>query len=135
MRYFYLTLMLVIFTPYAYSSTGKFQCKIESVLKLSDSGYIVTHGWSANYLNRKFTIDRNNGRVINTTALKVRLSNYDSENQPVVLDQDNFRSITIYKNKNTYSAIEIENRLNDKSMPFFYRTNIGMILTGACQEI
>ncbi len=129
----YVALFLLLLSGGAYSDEARFECSIHSVLALSDNGRIVTHGWSANYLNRKFTVDRGSGKVISTTALKVRLSNYDKESQPLLLDRESYRAITIFENKDSYSALEIEKRPDDEPMPFFYKTNIGMMLSGTCQ--
>lgn len=118
----------------AVAETERFVCKIKSVLDLNDNGNIITHGWSANYVNREFTIDAASGKVTSTTALKVRLSNYDKEHQPVVLREPNYRSITIFENDNNFSAIEIKKNAEGVKMPYIYRTNIGMMLTGTCQS-
>lgn len=134
MRYFYLVLGLMIFPGISWSSEDTLECSIKSVLQLNNTGSLVSHGWSANYLNREFTLDKNTGKVVSTTALKVRLSNYDAENQPVVLDHEIYQAITIFENKNTYAAIEIAKTPDEQSMPYFYRTNIGMMLAGTCNK-
>jgi len=115
---------------------AKFECSIHSVLKLSDAGAIVTHGWSANYLNRKFTVDRETGKVVNTTALKVRLSNYNRESVPHILDNGDmnnaYKAVTLFEDKGGYAVLEINDVDKTTDMPFLYQTNIGMILTGKC---
>ena len=127
-------ILLSIFSFSVAADKSQYQCKIKSVLSLNDNGNIVTHGWSANYLNREFTMDVTSGKVISSTALKVRLSNFDKQNQPLVLSGPNYRSITIFEDKNNYAAIEIQVNEEGKSMPYFYRTNVGMMLTGTCVQ-
>lgn len=131
-----LLFILAFFAPSVFADG--FQCSISSVLKLSDHGAIVTHGWSANYQNREFTVDRETGRVINTTALKVRLSNYNADSVPHVLDdKDNnnaFKAVTLYEDSGRYAVLEINNIDQGTGMPFIYHTNIGMILTGICKD-
>lgn len=129
-----LLLVLALSAPRVFAAG--FQCSINSVLKLSDHGAIVTHGWSANYLNREFTVERETGKVTNTTALKVRLSNYNADSVPHVLDYgDNnnaFKAVTLYEDTGRYAVLEINNINQSSGMPFIYHTNIGMILTGIC---
>lgn len=101
---------------------GEFQCSIKNVLQLSDTGAFVTHDWSANYLNREFTVERETGKVIMTTALKQRPSNYDRDYAPLLLSSGQ------------YALLEINNAPDGNQRPFFYHTSIGMILTGTCKE-
>lgn len=63
-----LSLILTLFfcsTVYA----DLYTCSIKNGSTLNQNGYFVSHGWKANYLNRNFTIDRESGKVLNTTAL------------------------------------------------------------------
>ncbi len=113
-------------------SAGEYECAIKDVLRLSETGNFVTHEWSANYLNRNFTVDKESGRVIGTTALKVRLSNFNKDFSPQVLISDTYKSITIFEDSNRYALLEINNSDEGERKPFFYHTNIGMILTGMC---
>lgn len=117
---------------------AEFKCSINSVLRLSDAGTIVTHGWSANYLNRTFTVDRESGKVTNTTALKVRLSNYNRESLPHILDHgdvnNSFKAVTLFDDSGGYAVLEINGIDRKTDMPFLYQTYIGMILTGTCEE-
>jgi hypothetical protein len=106
-------------------------------LKLSDTGSFVTHGWSANYLNREFTVERETGKVLRTTALKQRLSNFDKEHVPILLSNGNddaFKAVTVFEKNGQYALLEIRNTAGSNHMPFFYHTWIGMILSGTCQE-
>jgi hypothetical protein len=114
-----------------------FVCSIKNVAKLSDNGFFVTHGWSANYLNREFTVERETGKVLRTTALKQRLSNFDKEHAPILLSNDNddaFRAVTVFEKNGQYALLEIRNTSGGNPMPFFYHTGIGMILSGTCEE-
>ncbi|MCG8380417.1 MAG: hypothetical protein MI865_13210 [Proteobacteria bacterium] len=119
----------------AESAEQRFQCKITSVLDLNHNGQLITHGWSANYLNREFTLDRKTGRVLSTTALKVRLSNFDKVHQPVVMDKEVYYAVTTFEDRNTFASIEIVKNPEAHAMPYFYRTNIGMMLAGTCDQI
>lgn len=114
------------------ASTEEYKCAIKDVLRLSETGNFVTHEWSANYLNRNFTVDKESGKVIETTALKVRLSNFNKDFSPRVFISDTYKSITIFEDINRYALLEINTSVEDARKPFFYHTNIGMILTGTC---
>ena len=135
-----LTLALVIGSPSTlYAASGTYVCSIKDTLRLSDTGQFVTHGWAANYMNRKFTVDRESGKVIGTTALKERLINWDATHKPLLLNKDNpntpFAALTHYDETGQYSLLQINehdefDNVNEK--PFFYPTYVGMVLTGTC---
>ena len=72
-----------------YAKSEVYICSIVNVFGLNDNGYFVTHGWKGNYVKRQFRIDNETGRVLNTTALKTRLSNENEENKPVVISSNN----------------------------------------------
>lgn len=136
---FFSFLLILGFSFPLQAQAAKFECSIQSVLRLNDAGAIVTHGWSANYLNRKFTVDKDSGKVLNTTALKVRLSNYNKESVPHILDygdmNNSYKAVTLFEDKGGYAVLEINDVDKKTDMPFLYQTNIGMILTGKCNEI
>jgi len=131
------SLVLMASWPLSVLAAG-YECSIKSVLRLNETGTIVTHGWSANYLNRTFTVDRETGKVTGTTALKARLSNYDRESVPRILDDgkqtDAFKAVTLFENDGQFAVLQIEELSAGGSRPFFYQTYIGMILTGTCAE-
>ena len=107
-------------------------------MTLNQNGYFVSHGWKANYLNRQFTIDRDTGKVISTTALKERLNNADATHTPDIISKsDNsaeFTVITEYKENGSYSLFEMDDFGPDnRKKPYFYHTSIGMILSGICE--
>lgn len=134
-----ISFILLLFSSAAYAEiAGELQCSIKNVLQLSDSGSFVTHGWSANYLNREFTVDLETGRVLRTTALKQRLSNFDKDHVPILLkssDQtDMLKAITLYEKTGKYALLQINNTGGGNTAPFFYHTDVGMILTGICTE-
>ncbi len=107
-------------------------CTIRDVLQLTGNGSMASHGWATNYQNRRFTLDAESGKVTGTTALKVRLSNYNADYQPVVLRDQSFQSVTLYMDSGRYSVIQIETGIDNPDKPFFYRTAVGMFLTGTC---
>ncbi|MBI4005993.1 MAG: hypothetical protein HY356_04940 [Gammaproteobacteria bacterium] len=115
---------------------AEYECTIKDVLRLSDTGAFVTHGWSANYLNRKFLVDRDTGKVTGTTALKARLVNYDLDYIPQVLDygdkSDSFKAITLFEKTGQFALLQINTSTEDDEKSFFYHTYIDMILTGTC---
>ncbi len=129
--------IVVISTPLSVHAS-ELVCSIKNVSKLSDNGFFVTHGWTANYLNREFTVERETGRVLRTTALKQRLSNFDSEHAPILLKSgsqtDALKAITLYENTGQYALLEIGDASAGKPRPFFYHTDVGMILSGTCIE-
>jgi hypothetical protein len=108
------------------------------VAGLNDNGYFVTHGWKGNYVNRQFTIDNESGSILNTTALKTRLSNRDKDNKPVVIstnkDDNSLKIFTHFKDDGTYALFQM-NDFDKESIdkPYFYHTEIGMILSGTCK--
>lgn len=113
-------------------------CSIKNVSKLSENGFFVTHGWAANYKNREFTVERDTGKVLRTTALKQRLSNFDKEHAPILLSNgdgnDSIKVVTLYEQTGQYALLEIGNAPEGNPRPFFYHTGIGMILSGTCIE-
>lgn len=133
--YFLLSMMLVL--PVTVSA-NEFECTIKNVLRLNETGNIIRHDWVANYQDRKFTVERETGRVLRTTALKQRLSNYNRKSIPHVVDygdkNGSLQAITLFEEDGSYAALQIDNLSKGSNMPFFYRTNIGMILTGLCNN-
>jgi hypothetical protein len=129
--------ILMALYPLSVFASG-FECSIKSVLRLNETGTIVTHGWSANYQNRTFTVDKETGKVTGTTALKARLSNYDRDAVPRILDHGDrnnaFKVITLFENDGQSAVLQIDKLPGENSRPFFYQTYIGMILTGTCTE-
>lgn len=128
-----LILSFLLILPLAGQAEG-YLCTIRDVLQLTDNGSMASHGWAANYQNRRFTLDAESGKVTGSTALKVRLSNYNADYQPVVLHDKSFQSVTLYMDSGRYSVIQIETGIDKPDKPFFYRTAIGMFLTGTCTE-
>lgn len=127
-------LMLSPLSVYA----AEFQCSIKHVLRLNETGAFVTHEWSPNYQNREFTVDRATGKVTGTTALKVRLSNFNQEYAPQLLTSgksgDSYKAITLYEKTGEAAVLQINDEEAGSPKPFFYHTYIGMILTGTCAE-
>lgn len=115
-----------------------YACTIKAVLKLNETGQYVTHGWAANYLNRKFFVNRETGKVTGTTALKARLVNYDKTHNPIVLhDTENkgsYKVVTIFENKGQFSSLLLNENTGSDEKPFSYQTAVGMLLTGTCAE-
>ncbi len=109
-----------------------YECTITDVLKLTDNGSFAGHAWSNMYKNRKFFFDSDSGKVTGTTALKVRLSNYNSSDVPEVLRGDTYQAITLFRDTGRYAVVQIDTAIEGPDKPFFYRTAIGMFLTGTC---
>ena len=82
---------------------------------MNKNGYFVRHGWSANYQNREFTVDRKTGRVVNTTALKQRLSNANQKYQPEIINSKRtdtpYRVFTNFADTGTYALLEIRDKI------------------------
>ncbi|MEM6998955.1 MAG: hypothetical protein AAF419_03845, partial [Pseudomonadota bacterium] len=76
MRLLKISTLFIFISFHSNSFADTYTCSIKNVSKLNENGYFVSHGWKTNYLNRQFTIDRESGKVLNTTALKERLSNF-----------------------------------------------------------
>jgi hypothetical protein len=131
-------IFILIFLSSFSLQASELVCSIKSVSKLGDNGFFVTHGWSANYLNREFTVERETGRVLRTTALKQRLSNFNKEHAPILLNSgdqtDALKAITIYESSGQYALLEIGSTPAGNPRPFFYHTDVGMILSGTCIE-
>ena len=131
------SLVFMVSWPLTVFAAG-YECVIKSVLRLNETGTIVTHGWSPNYLNRTFTVDGETGKVTGTTALKARLSNYDRESLPRILDDGEqtgaFKAVTLFENEGQFAVLQIDEVTAGGSRPFFYQTYIGMILTGTCSD-
>ena len=129
-----LTLMHLCPSP---AFAAQYTCTINSVLGLTDTGQYATHEWENFYLERQFIVDRDQGKVISTTALKARLKNFDETYSPKVLshgDKDNpFKSITIFENTGEFMVLQINENFQGGQKPFYYQTYIGMLLTGTCE--
>ena len=128
--------IILLISNWAYADL--YVCSITNVAGLNDNGYFVTHGWKANYVKRQFTIDNESGSILNTTALKTRLSNSDKDNKPVVIstnkDDNSLKIFTHFKGDGTYALFQM-NDFDKESIdkPYFYHTEIGMILSGTCK--
>tara|TARA_B100000749_G_scaffold52756_1_gene38357 strand:+ start:759 stop:1172 length:414 start_codon:yes stop_codon:yes gene_type:complete len=131
-----LFLIILLISNWAYADL--YVCSITNVAGLNDNGYFVTHGWKANYVKRQFTIDNESGSILNTTALKTRLNNGDKDNKPVVIstnkDDNSLKIFTHFKGDGTYALFQM-NDFDKESIdkPYFYHTEIGMILSGTCK--
>ena len=128
--------IILLISNWAYADL--YVCSITNVAGLNDNGYFVTHGWKANYVKRQFTIDNESGSILNTTALKTRLNNGDKDNKPVVIstnkDDNSLKIFTHFKGDGTYALFQM-NDFDKESIdkPYFYHTEIGMILSGTCK--
>ena len=128
--------VILLISNWAYADL--YVCSITNVAGLNDNGYFVTHGWKANYVKRQFTIDNESGSILNTTALKTRLSNSDKDNKPVVVstnkDDNSLKIFTHFRDNGTYALFQM-NDFDKESIdkPYFYHTEIGMILSGTCK--
>ena len=134
-------LALILFTTTSVSLpvlAQQYVCTIKNVSAMNDNGYFVKHGWATNYMNRKFTVDKDSGQILNTTALKQRLSNASADDKPIFISQppeSAFRAFTHFKDKGTYALLEIQDdnsHADSPEKPYFYHTDIGMILSGTC---
>lgn len=130
-----IVLMLLV---YSNSHAELYTCSIKNVSKLNHNGYFVSHGWKANYLNREFTIDRESGKIVNTTALKERLSNFDAEHEPIIISRSKnsaaLKVFTEFKDNSSYSLFHMDDPDSENiKKPYFYHTSIGMILSGTCK--
>lgn len=131
-----LALALVLALPAA-ARASQYICSIKSVLGLNDEGMFVTHGWENFYLNREFTVDRETGRVISTTALKARLKNFDKSHQPILVSDGKevpYKSVTLFKDAGEFTVLQIDANVDGKDKPFYYQTAVGMLLTGTCKS-
>ena len=130
------SLLLVLVSPLPVAFAAEYECTIASVLELNDIGQYVSHGWVANYMNRKFFVDRETGKVTGTTALKARLVNFNKTYNPQILNHggndDSFKSITIFEDTGEFTVLRINENTSGDKKPYYYQTAIGMLLTGTC---
>jgi hypothetical protein len=133
----FITLILILSYPLPVVAS-EYACSIEAILKMNDVGLYATHGWAANYMNRKFFLDRETGKVIGTTALKARLTNFDKTSQPVILnnakEMASYKVVTIFEEKGQFSSLRIYENVESDEKPYSYQTAVGMLLTGTCIE-
>jgi hypothetical protein len=132
-------LNLILLCPFpVVASEPEYACNIEAILKLNDVGQYATHGWAANYMNRKFFLDRETGKVIGTTALKARLTNFNKTSQPVILNNTkemaSYKVLTIFEEKGQFASLRIYENVESDKKPYSYQTAVGMLLTGTCVE-
>ncbi|MFT5426960.1 MAG: hypothetical protein ACI9ZT_001909 [Gammaproteobacteria bacterium] len=117
---------------------SEYACTIKAVLELNDIGLYKSHGWVANYMNRKFFVNRESGKVIGTTALKARLTNFNKTSSPKVLHNTNekssYKAVTIIEDKGQFSSLRIYENVESDEKPYSYQTAVGMLLTGTCIE-
>ena len=115
---------------------SQYACSIKSVLQLSDVGLLTDHGWVANYLNRKFFVDRDTGKVVGATALKARLTNFDKTYSPKVLinteEKSSYKVVTVFEDKGQFSSLRIYDNVASSEKPYTYQTAVGMLITGTC---
>jgi hypothetical protein len=130
-------ILLILLCPFPVFAS-EYACTIKAVLELNDTGQYVTHGWAANYFNRKFTVNRESGKVIGTTALKARLTNFDNTHSPKVLynveEKSSYKIVTVFEDKGQFSSLRINENIESVEKPFSYQTAVGMLLTGTCME-
>jgi hypothetical protein len=89
-------------------------------------------------MNRKFFVNRETGKVIGTTALKARLTNFDKIHSPVVYhnaeEKTSYKVLTIFEDKGQFSSLRINENVESNEKPYSYQTAVGMLLTGTCIE-
>ena len=133
----FITLILILSYPFPVVAS-EYACTIKAILKLNDVGLYATHGWAANYMNRKFFLDRETGKVIGTTALKARLTNFNKTSQPIVLNNaketSSYKVVTIFEEKGQFASIRLYEGIGNDEIPYSYQTAVGMLLTGTCIE-
>jgi len=132
-----ITLILILSYPFPVFAS-EYVCTIKAILQLNDVGQYITHGWAANYMNRKFFVDRETGKVIGTTALKARLTNFDKTHSPVVLynadEKTSYKVLTVFEEKGQFSSLRINENFEGDEKPYSYQTAVGMHFTGTCIE-
>ncbi len=130
-------IILILIYPYPVVAS-EYACTINAILKLNDVGLYATHGWAANYMNRKFFLDRETGKVIGTTALKARLTNFNKTSQPVILnnakEMASYKVVTIFEEKGQFASLRLYEGIGSDKIPYSYQTAVGMLLTGTCIE-
>ena len=133
----FITLILILSYPFPVVAS-EYACSIDAILKLNDVGQYATHGWAANYMNRKFFLDRETGKVIGTTALKARLTNFNKTSQPVILnnakEMASYKVVTIFEEKGQFASLRLYESIGNDKIPYSYQTAVGMLLTGTCIE-
>jgi|AP95_1055475.scaffolds.fasta_scaffold158231_1 hypothetical protein len=133
----FITLILILSFPFPVVAS-EYACTIKAILKLNDVGLYATHGWAANYMNRKFFLDRETGKVIGTTALKARLTNFNKTSQPIVLknakETSSYKVITIFEEEGQFASLRLYEGIGSDEIPYSYQTAVGMLLTGTCIE-
>ena len=133
----FITLILILSYPFPVVAS-EYACTIGAILKLNDVGMYTTHGWAANYMNRKFFLDRETGKVIGTTALKARLTNFNKTSQPIVLknakETSSYKVITIFEEEGQFASLRLYEGIGIDEIPYSYQTAVGMLLTGTCIE-
>ena len=89
-------------------------------------------------MNRKFFVNRETGKVIGTTALKARLTNFDKTHSPTILDnaeeKTSYKVLTVFEDKGQFSSLRIDENVESDEKPYSYQTAVGMLLTGTCVE-
>jgi len=132
-------LPLFLMASVSHAAGDTYTCSIQNLSKLSDNGFFVRHGWTANYMDREFTVERETGKVLRTTALKERLNNFDKQHAPVLVNAENrelpYVAFTFFEDSGRYALLEINDTLeyqDIKEKPYLYITYIGMIMSGTC---
>lgn len=132
-----IALMLVLINPVP-ALASEYACTIKAVLELNNVGLYKSHGWVANYMNRKFFVNKEKGRVIGTTALKARLTNFNKTSSPIVLhnagERSSYKAVTIFEEIGQFSSLRIYENVEGDEKPYSYQTAVGMLLTGTCVE-
>jgi len=130
-------ILLILINPILVFAS-EYVCSIKSILRLSDVGLYVTHGWAANYMNRRFFVDRETGKVIGTTALKARLTNFNRTYSPTILhnaqERTSYKVLTVFEDKGQFSYLRIDENVASDEKPYSYQTSVGMHFTGTCIE-
>ena len=133
----FITLILILSFPFPVVAS-EYACTIKAILKLNNVGLYATHGWADNYMNRKFFLDRETGKVIGTTALKARLTNFNKTSQPIVLNNaketSSYKVVTIFEEKGQFASLRLYEGIGNDEIPYSYQTAVGMLLTGTCIE-
>lgn len=122
-------LLIVSFPSFA---SGNFKCTIKDAVNLEDDGilnhksHLVTY-----YLGKEFVVNRQTGIITGEV-----INNTMSGQMPTVYDylpeENGYKSVNIYKPNNTVDYLQINQYIQNKEKPFFFKGAFGTMVSGTC---
>ncbi len=130
-RWLLLTAFVVSLYSIKASASGGFECTIKDSASPNSLGELVEDKVYKSFQDRKFTVDRETGRMVGA------LKNHEYYGVPKILNVGSrkkaFRVITVYKPSVNFEYLTIETYKDVQQLPFLFVSS-STVISGTCTK-